>query len=327
MIKVSKKVLDILCKPYGILNFSLEYLGGGREESEGIVYKYDTKYGKRVLKVLSFPKDEKEKYIALKERFEYAKFLVENGINITYPLLNTEGNLYEYYCDEKNTYIAYSMVFVEGISPADIKDLNDEVIHEWGRMTGKIHNAAKKFSIWKNISSYNYEYGFIDEVNNFYNMCSNENVKNKLIEVYKKISRLPVNRDTYGFIHNDNHSNNILLNNGKITFIDFEFSACQFFINDIVTPIERFMFKDWGGMYTPIINMDLIKHFLYVFISGYIEENCIDKIFIEEINTFIDYKRIIAYITMEKYLEGNEKVKNKFLRTIEDPPAIWLTLS
>ncbi len=322
MVEISKKILNILCKPYGIDESQLNFLGGGREESEGIVYTYDTTYGERVLKVLAVPYNKRESYTAFKERFEYAKFLVEKGVNITYPLLNRKGKLYEFYCEDEYTYIAYSMMFVKGKSPVNMEDLNDELIFEWGRNTGKIHRISKKFRLWKNISSFRYEYGFIDEVNNFYNKCRNKLVREKFIEIFKEISKMPINRDTYGFIHNDNHENNILVDNKELTIIDFECATGQFFINDIVSVLQRLMFKECGGMYKPVSNKKFIEHFLQVFIDGYSKENHIDKIFIENINTFINYRRLIVYVSMESYLDRNVKIKNSFLKMIEKSPEV-----
>lgn len=326
MVKVSEKILDILGKPYGISGAQLKVLGGGRKESEGIVYTYDTEYGERVLKVLAVPENRKEEYTAFKERFQYAKFLVEREVNITYPILNKKGKLYEFYCTEGYTYIAYSMIFVKGKSPVRLEDLKDDLIYEWGRITGKAHKAAKEFKLWKNISSFKYEYGFIDEVNNFYNMCKNERVKEKFIEIFKEMSRFPINRDTYGFIHNDNHENNILVNNNEITLIDFEFSTGQFFINDIVSPLQRIMFNECGGIYRPINNMKFILHFLRIFIKGYRTENYLDEVFIENIDTFINYRRLIVYVSMENYLDKNLDVKKGFLESIESPPKIGLNI-
>lgn len=322
MIKLSKKILNILCKPYGINESQLKFLGGGRPGSNGIVYIYDTKYGERVLKVLAVPYNKKEDYIAFKERFEYAKFLVERGVNITYPLLNRNGKLYEFYCDEEYTYIAYSMMFVKGKSPVNIEDLDYYLIYEWGRNTGKVHKISKEFKLWKNISSFRYEYGFIDEVNDAYNKCKNELVRKKFIEIFKEICKMPINRDTYGFIHNDNHENNILVNNKELTLIDFECSTGQFFINDIVSVLQRLMFKECGGMYKPITNEGFIKEFLKVFIEGYRKENYIDKVFIENINTFINYRRLLVYVSMENYLDKNIEIKKSFLEMIEKPPEI-----
>ncbi|SFU48129.1 Ser/Thr protein kinase RdoA involved in Cpx stress response, MazF antagonist [Clostridium sp. DSM 8431] len=326
MVEVSDEILDKLCKPYGISRSQLSFLGGGRKDSDGIVYTYNTKYGERVLKILAVPLNKKENYIAFKERFEYAKFLVLKGINITYPILNNKGKLYEFFCDKKYTYIAYTMMFVKGKSPIKFEDLTDELIYNWGKIIGKAHNASKKFRIWKNISSFQYEFGFIDEVDNFYNKCKNEIVKGELLEVLKKMSSMPINRDTYGFIHNDNHENNILVNDKKITLIDFEFASCQFFINDIVSIIQRVMFNECGGIYKPITNEKFSTNFLETFIKGYREENYLDEVFIKEIDTFINYRRLIVYVSMENYLDNNLAIKRGFLENIKNPPKILLNI-
>lgn len=327
MVEVSEEILDILCKPYGISGAQLKFLGGGRKESEGIVYTYNTKYGKRVLKVLTVPKNRKEEYTALKERFDYARFLVRKGINITYPILNNKGKLYEFFCNENYTYIAYAMMFVEGKSPIKMQDLSNELIYNWGKTIGRVHKYSKEFNIWKNISAFKHEFGYIDEIDRFYEKCRNEFVKEELLKIREKLSSFPINRDTYGFIHNDNHENNILVKNKNITLIDFEFSSCQFFINDIVSIVQRVMFNECGGLYKSIVNEEFLVNFLETFIKGYREENYLDDIFIKEINTFINYRRLIVYVYMESYLDNNLAVKRGFLENIKNPPKLLLNIN
>ena len=48
--------------------------------------------------------------------------------------------------------IATLMEFIEGSSP-DVNELqsNMNLVYEWGKLTGKMHNAAKEYPIWKNV--------------------------------------------------------------------------------------------------------------------------------------------------------------------------------
>lgn len=50
MIKVSSNALNNLCKVYQISESDLAFLGGGREDSDGIAYSYSSDGKKRCLK-------------------------------------------------------------------------------------------------------------------------------------------------------------------------------------------------------------------------------------------------------------------------------------
>lgn len=75
---------------------------------------------------------------------------------------------------------------------------------------------------------------------------SNETIDEKnniLFNILKEISRkLDYYQKNYGFIHGDFHSENIFVNNGIITFIDFEYSTIRLPSNKniiLTTPVEE----------------------------------------------------------------------------------------
>ena len=52
------------------------------------------------------------------------------------------------------------MEFIEGSSP-DVNELqsNMNLVYEWGKLTGKMHKAAKEYPIWKNVSESDERFG------------------------------------------------------------------------------------------------------------------------------------------------------------------------
>ena len=56
MITVSAKALATLCHAYDIHEKDLIFLGGGREDSDGIAYFYQKSGQKKVLKILAVKK-------------------------------------------------------------------------------------------------------------------------------------------------------------------------------------------------------------------------------------------------------------------------------
>ena len=71
----------------------------------------------------------------------------------------------------------------------------------------------------------------VKEIDSFIKMSPNDFIRDKWKEVCEKLKALPVNRDTYGFIHNDNHQMNIIATESDIAVIDFDCAECHFFIN------------------------------------------------------------------------------------------------
>lgn len=320
MKKVAKTALCALCNAYGVSEDSIKFLGGGREDSDGIAYTYDFEGERRVLKILSLPLDKKEELIALDDRIEFAYFLHENGIKIAAPHMNMRNRLYETYEEGDDIFIAYSMKFYEGGNPKT-DDLED-IAFDWGKLIGKSHKATKNFRIWKKLTNRPFEYGHLGEMDFFYNWCKDSFVKSQWLDMKKKLSTLPITRDSYGLIHNDNHQNNILVSNREITLIDFDVACPQFFLQDITVPLQGIMFDKSGGMCGPIYNREPLKKFLHNFIEGYETENHLDDIWMKEHNTFVNYRRLLLFTCMQDYLNTNAELKNGFLSMIKEPVDI-----
>lgn len=63
MIKVTEKAMAEICHKLSIDEKELEFIGGGREDSDGSVYTYNSGSGKMVLKILAIPEDHYERVI------------------------------------------------------------------------------------------------------------------------------------------------------------------------------------------------------------------------------------------------------------------------
>ena len=319
MIKITDKAKIELCEKLSIDLQGLTYLGGGREDSDGTVYTYDEGARKKVLKILAIPEAEKEKLRNLEVRIKYANYLGENGIKLTYPLCNKNGNLYEVSLDNKNYYTAYIMDFYEGNNP-ESSELTDELVYNWGKLTGKSHGITKTFTEGQDNHSLSYE----QEVDFFENWCKEPEIKNAWIEMKQYLSKMPKGLDDYGFIHNDNHQRNILVNNNEITLIDFDCASRQFFIQDIITPTQGIMFDIVGGMLSPLNDKDRLKHFFDSFINGYETQNHLEDRWYQEIPMFLNYRRMLLFTCMQDWLNTEPELKKNFIKNILNPPQFQI---
>lgn len=318
MIAVEKHVLESLCKKIGTSIDQITYLGGGREDSDGIVYTYFENGKKKVLKILALELEKKRDLSAFEERVKFTNYLGENGVSISYPLLIHSEHLYVTEFNEKYIFAAYIMDFCQGGSPST-SQLSTELSYHWGRLIGTTHRLTKQYPIWKNLECNSTEYGHHDEMNFFTNWCKDESVKQSWIETRGKFDTFPINRNSYGLIHNDNHQQNIIVNGTDITMIDMDCITGQFFLHDIVVPMQGIMFEITGGMERPVVDMDPLKRYLDQFINGYEKENHLESHWFKEITTFINYRRLLLFTVMQDYLNTNNELKDAFIRMIKEP--------
>lgn len=307
MIKITENAMRELCEKLSIRHQDLSFLGGGREDSDGTVYVYNQVNKKMVLKILAIPELWEEEFTELENRIKYASYIGEHGIKLSYPLRNKNGNLYEVSKDNKHFYVAYIMDFCEGHNP-ECNELTDEIVYKWGILTGKSHAVTKTFHIDGR--------GDKDEIDFFIDKCRDVDVRKSWLQMKEELSKLPKGICDYGFIHNDNHQNNIIMDGNELTLIDFDCAGNQFFIQDITTPVQGLMFDVTGGLLEPVKDEERLKHFLDCFINGYETQNHLDNKWYRLIPMFINYRRMLLFTCLQDWLNTEPNLKNAMKKNI-----------
>ena len=312
---LKESIRDELAGRFGIAGEKLSFLAGGREDSDGIVFTTN-KSGKKLVFKISQASDEEH----VKNILDFAHYLGNCGIHISSPLKNEKGNIYEVAKDNDLLWIATLMEFIEGAAP-DAKELenNSKLVYEWGRLTGKMHKAAKEYPVWKNSCEGDERYGFEAEIDSFITMSPNDFIKGKWLEMKEKLRELPINRDSYGFIHNDNHQMNIIATGNDIAVIDFDCAECHFFVNDIFLPVQGLLFDVTGGMMKPVSKPEVLKKFYKHFLEGYQTENVLDSFWLEKLGLFLEYRRLLLYTVLQGWLSNDKKADEAFLSMINNP--------
>ncbi len=323
MVTIPNDVLSTLCERLAVSKNTLQFLGGGREDSDGTAFVYGEQ-SKQVLKVLAIPANDTLGLAKLKDRLDFAHYLGECGIQIACPKPGAEGALYESMASGEHLFTAYIMDYCAGGTPMK-DDYTPAFYKEWGRITGRMHRAAKAYPHWLALpctaeSGLN---GWQDEAEMFYSWCKDEAVKVKWQQMQKRLQALPINRDGFGFIHNDNHIHNLVWDGTEITLLDFDVANCQFFISDITTAMQMLLFDVSGGMIGEVTDYGIIRNFLESFLNGYEQESHMDDFWLSQIDTFVSYRRLLLFTVMQDYLSTNPQLKEKLLYCIRNEPVIF----
>lgn len=321
MVKLSNVVLEKLASQFSLKPEELQYLAGGREDSDGIVYVYEKSGRKFVMKIIAMKKGNGLERVT--KKLEFARFLGEHGVWTAFPRADERGNIFYIEEDEQYQYLASTMDYIEGTSPKT-EELEDKLIYNWGKLTGKMHRITKDYPIWKNINELDHQYGYEQEIDSFYQMCRNDIVKEKWLEIKEELSKLEITRDTYGMIHNDNHQYNLIADKNGLTLIDFDCANCHFFIQDILLPAQGLLFDKAGGMNRPIVNQDAIQRFYDQFLNGYEKENHISNQWLDRMESFLNYRRLLLFTVMQGWMEQDESARNSFLELIQNPVKLQI---
>lgn len=330
MITIEDNILRILLKPYMLDISNLEFLGGGREDSDGIVYSYSNGNKKMVFKALSWKcsETEFENYVEKNdERLKFINYAGQNGANIVFPSYSDNGMLYNTYYKDGYGYLTYIMDFVNGKKRGP-EEWDEPFYQNWGKTIGKMHRLAKQYPIWQYSQQSNHMgsplLGWETEWDDINDLHYDDSVKQKWSEIRSLLIKLPKNRDVFGFIHNDPHSENILDDGENLYLIDFDVSNYHWFINDIAIALQSVLFTRSGGMERPLMDQEALKYFLNNMLEGYEKENHLDNEWIMRLDLFIAYRRILLFTILKNMLLGNKELYDSWKGQILESPQYIL---
>ena len=325
MIPVPQSVLKALAKSYGTKAAKLIHFGGGQESSDGIVYAYPDNDARRLLKIMAIPIDDQRIGLhCLEERLKFVRFLGENGAQIVFPHFSPQGNLYETFILEKTLWVSYSMELVSGKTKPE-KSWDPEFFKSWGQLIGMLHRLAQQYPSWR--ASVDPETGkdlltWREEWVSFNNWIQDDEVKLKWVEIKQRLEELPITRESFGFIHNDPHIWNLLVDGKRITLLDFDVANHHWFINDIAIACQNILLFLSGGMNDPVHNRGKLIGFLNFFIEGYSRENHLSPEWLERLDLFISYRRILLFTVMNDWIQSKPKLHTSWKRMILSQPEI-----
>ncbi|WP_040949772.1 phosphotransferase enzyme family protein [Gorillibacterium massiliense] len=327
MKKVPDAVLKKLSLPYQADPSALCYFSGGHPWSDGVLYEYEKDAVPHILKVMEMPAGEaQDKLTALDARLQFVRFLGDRGIAIVHPERSVEGKLFTEEKEADRLYVCYSYRKREGVHIFETPRSGHEALFaRWGEAMGSMHAAAKEYPVWRRLPNdpEGKILGWEQEWNGFHVWCKDEAVKESWRKLKNRLDSLPVERNSFGFTHNDLHIENLLAHDGNVTVLDFDVSNPHWFACDLATAVNSiFTYASEGKFEHPPIDPEQVKRLVRSFIRGYESANRLEPFWMEQVNTFLQYRRILLFIVFSEELSRNnpEHYKAWRKRILEDAP-------
>lgn len=328
MIPVPAAVLDLLAPSFGAAAGDLRHFASGGEEGDGIVYSYPDGTTERLLKVMAFREtDQRRGLLCLNERLQFAHYLGQNGACIAYPRMSPQGRLYETVSHGDHLWVAYTMDIARGETPSP-QTWDPDFSRNWGQTVGMLHRLTQDYPSWR--ASIDPESGeefltWREEWQGFYEWCQDDAVREKWVEIKEALEALPVTRDTFGFIHNDPHLWNLLVDGDTITVLDFDVANHQWFATDISIAFQSILYAQTGGLGRPVRDREKLLEFARYFSEGYEREHHLTPEWRDRLDLFIAYRRILLFIVMHGAItsdpEGHAIWKDMILT---QPPVLGM---
>jgi Ser/Thr protein kinase RdoA (MazF antagonist) len=294
--KIDPDILSEAARSFGQELTNLRPLGG----MEGMALEYRQDDREFVLKVTPKDKSNPAQVSQIEAKFEFIRYLAENGVRVAKPIQSPGGNWLEMIEKEDAIYLVTAATKAHGkhinlYYPANSKP---GFLQEWGRVTGRMHRIAKTYDSWcRNRDDGEPVSPIIDwkqEHEYFRNWCQFDDVCEKWVALGQEIERLPITREGFGLIHNDLHPWNFLVDpKGEITVIDFDVSTFHFFAKDIAIAL---FFANWeGNPGKDRSKDDYLTDFFQNFMKGYDAENSLPEFWFSKLPIFLKHHQILLF--------------------------------
>lgn len=234
---------------------------------------------------------------------EWMAFLSNNLAGIVRPEKSKNDNLYEIIDIAGKAYILCLLEKAPGklVDIGNPNEFNEQLFFNLGALMGDMHRLTVGYK--GNVR--NSEFEWTGRVNfwRYDNPILDEGVKLQQKKYYDEINTLPINKDNYGIIHWDIHTDNFFVDNGKIKLFDFD--ACQFnwYAADMASAIFFMILKGAG----PLTNKsekektEFAETYLVSYLKGYLETNQTTEYWVRKIDLFIKYQMCDEYLTVQNF--------------------------
>jgi Ser/Thr protein kinase RdoA (MazF antagonist) len=290
-----------------------------------VIYAYPHADSRRLLKIMAIPEEnQRTNLFILDERMKFAHFLGRNGARVVFPQPSPRGELYETFSHEGHVWVAYAMDVAPG-HVASSKTFDPGFFRRWGQTVGMLHRLTKRYPSWQ--ASLDPETGervltWRREWEGFHRWCQDDEVRVQWEAIKGALEALPVTREAFGFIHNDPHLWNLLVDGERITLLDFDVANHHWFLTDIAIACQSVLFAQSGGMDRPVYDRDRLLSFLDHFLAGYEREHHLSPAWLNRLDLFIAYRRILLFIVMYEGVCANPKAHNAWKRMILNGPSV-----
>ncbi|MGI6664509.1 MAG: phosphotransferase enzyme family protein [Christensenellaceae bacterium] len=167
---------------------------------------------------------QKEKHLAFELNWMF--YLAEHLTGIVRPQKSINGNLFEIINIGEKTYLLSLFEKAPGkiVDPNNPDEFNETLFYHLGALMGEMHRLTIDYK--GNIRTPAFEWTGAVNGWRYTNILQDEAVRLCQQKYYDAINTLPIDKESYGIIHWDIHTDNFFVDNGNIKIFDFE--ACQF---------------------------------------------------------------------------------------------------
>jgi amicoumacin kinase len=338
MKRPTPEVLADLAPRFGADPARLAFLGGGQEWSDGTLYTFADGAGERVLKVLAFALADREGLARAEERLTFVRSLADAGCRVVLPERSPSGRLFETIDLDGATWLGYSYRKAPGrvVKDNDPWVADGSFFQALGGAVAGMHAASEArddpIGSEGRSAACRALRGWREEWAGFHASCRDPLVRGAWERLRCRLELLPVERSSYGFVHNDAHAWNVIfdphaadvrpLAPSDLAIIDFDCSGFHWFACDAAIAVESAIAIGTGEMDVPPgPPRGPARVRVEAFWDGYRDVRD-PAAALASADLFIQYRRILLYTVCQDGLEKQPEVRERWKRRILDAEVL-----
>jgi amicoumacin kinase len=345
MKRVPKPVMEDLCGRYGVDPEAIEFLGGGEDWSDGVLYSFSPRSGGEtsrsggetsrsggetsrsgdaapmVIKFLAFPSSDGDAIRRSRDRVAFVRYFGEKGSRVIKPEPSLGGKLEEIVEADGIAHLAYVYKKAKGrvVDKSDPSTRSGAFYRAMGATIGQLHASweARPETLKSDGTSDQSEAlkGWRDEWAFFLGWCHDDEVKLAWIHLKDALAKLPVDKSTYGFVHNDAHAWNLIFDpetesarsggEPEFTLIDFDVANYHFFLSDAANALYSIVIMGSGGPEAGSPPPGFVDWAFAHFWEGYKRFREPENRDPELLDLFLQYRRCLMFMPFQEQTAKN----------------------
>ena len=316
-------ILEKFQHSYAFLGGGLVPYNLGQEGSDGAIYRF---HDQDILLKICYlgPGSRRGDRLRFGKRLDFLAFLFDRGVPVVEPVPLSDGRLFDCVEGESGWWAAYAMKRVLGqtMSP---KVWEPVFVQKWGETMGKLHRCTQEYPDWERTGDPETGEDLLSwqwEAAGIRHLMEEPEIKEQWEILCGELQALPVARDCFGLIHNDPHLWNVRWHEGQAILLDFETVNHFWFAYDIATACQHVVAMLAGGLMRPIEHPEWLGDFFGEFLTGYARENYLSRDWLERLEPFFAYRRLLLYTVLPGWWKSNPALQRSWKQMILERPNI-----
>ena len=274
------------------------------------IFEVKAALGPCILRVSEYS-EKKQAHTAFQTRWiEYLSHRMEG---IVKPVQSFNNKLYEVVQIGGKAYILSLQEKAPGkiVDKNNPKEFNQELFFRLGKLMGRMHKLTMNYEDnaectqfqWNGANFWRKNIAILDE-----GVAQGEQ------RLLAELEQLPVDRDNYGIVHFDIHTDNFLVKNNRITLIDFD--ACQFnwYAADVASAL--FFMVQKGACPQKGLGEEARTRFAEPYtasyLKGYFTTNTMSTYWIRKLDLFMRYQMVDEYVAAQIGWQQEPNAQNQW---------------